>query len=227
MLSDALSSLLLAGWHSILLCRCTLNASVHPSGRSVADKAGGNGDFADNWNAAAPSCRKFDQDALMICSVSEMYLWLSFACFGREIPFVWHIGFGCPATSPKSHGPWPFCSIFFPPHLSSIPIHSASAWYEMLRNRPRNILLFTWANCLMKTFSSRVLPLVLDCLQLRTSRGRSKLASNLTPCGMIEIMLCAVLERSAYFGCVSAYWCHQLMISGNKNEQMISLGSEW
>jgi len=46
---------------------------VLPPGRSFADKAGGNGDLSDSLNAAAPSCWKSDQNALMISSVSKIY----------------------------------------------------------------------------------------------------------------------------------------------------------
>jgi len=41
--------------------------------------------------------------------------WLSFACFEIEIISVEHIGFGCPATCPKSCTTWPFYAIFFLP----------------------------------------------------------------------------------------------------------------
>jgi hypothetical protein len=40
---------------------------------SFADTAGGAGDFSDNLNAAAPSSRMFDQNALTITLASEMY----------------------------------------------------------------------------------------------------------------------------------------------------------
>ena len=51
----------------------TFNNAVRPPGRSLADKAGGTSDLSDNVDAAAPSCRKFDKDALIMSSVSEMY----------------------------------------------------------------------------------------------------------------------------------------------------------
>jgi len=73
MLSGELSSSLSAGWWSIHLIQQTFNTGVRPPGRSFADQAGGTGDFSDNLNAAAQSCRKCDQDALRISSVSEMY----------------------------------------------------------------------------------------------------------------------------------------------------------
>ena len=73
MLWGALSSSVLMRWQSILYIQRTLNTWVRPPGRSFADTAGGKGDLSDNFNAAAPSCWKFDQNALMICSVSWMY----------------------------------------------------------------------------------------------------------------------------------------------------------
>jgi len=62
------------GWRLIRLIQRTFNTSVRSPGRSFADKAGGTGDCSDNLNAAAPACWKFDQNALMISLVSEMYL---------------------------------------------------------------------------------------------------------------------------------------------------------
>jgi hypothetical protein len=49
------------------------NTSVLPPGRSFADKAGGKSDVSDNLNTVAPSCCKFDQDAMLISSESQMY----------------------------------------------------------------------------------------------------------------------------------------------------------
>jgi len=73
MLPGALYSVLPVGWQLLLLIRHTSNTSVRPPRRSFADKAGGRGDLSDNLNAAAPSCRKCDQDALTIISVCEIY----------------------------------------------------------------------------------------------------------------------------------------------------------
>jgi len=73
MLSGALSWSLSTGWWLIGLIQRTFNIWTHPPGMSFADKAGGKGDLPDNLNAAAPSCWKSDQDALMISSMSEMY----------------------------------------------------------------------------------------------------------------------------------------------------------
>jgi len=67
-----------------------------------------------------------------------------------------------------------------------------------------NIPLFAWRNCLITTFSQRFLPVVFDCLQRITSFPRETLASTPTPCGMIEDMSCATIERSVYCECISS-----------------------
>jgi len=60
-------------WWWIQLIWPTFNIWVRPPGRSFADKAGGKGNLSNNSNAAAPSYRESDQDALTISSLSEMY----------------------------------------------------------------------------------------------------------------------------------------------------------
>jgi hypothetical protein len=42
-----------------------------------------------------------------------------------------HECFGCPATSPKSGGLWPFFAIFFSPPLSSIAGRYQLPWYPI------------------------------------------------------------------------------------------------
>jgi hypothetical protein len=69
---------------------------------------------------------------------------------------------------------------------------------------PANLPLLARANYLTTTFSLTISPVVLDCLQLITSRPREKLASTPTPWGIIENMLRAALEKSAYFEWVSS-----------------------
>jgi len=73
---------------------------------------------------------------------------------------------------------------------------------------PAKIPPLAQANCLTTTSSQRVSPLVFDCLLPITSRPMEKLASTLTPSGMIQNMWCATLERSEYFECNSSWWCH-------------------
>ena len=89
-----------------------------------------------------------------------------------------------------------------------------------------NVPLLAQANCLTTTFYRRVSPEVFDCLQPITSRARETLATTPTPCGMIEIMSRARLERSVYFDCVSSCWCIQLEMSSIQNILLISIGSE-
>jgi len=92
---------------------------------------------------------------------------------------------------------------------------------------PANISLLARAYCLTTTFSWRVLPVVIDCLQPITSRPSDKLASTPTPCGKIETMSRATLGRSAYVVCVSACCCHHSTRSGIQNVLLISIGSDW
>jgi len=92
---------------------------------------------------------------------------------------------------------------------------------------PDNIPSLASANCRTMTFLRMVSPVVFDCLQPITSRLRRKLASTPTPCGMIENMSCATLERSADFECVSSCSGHQLAISSIRNVWLISIWSEW
>jgi len=89
---------------------------------------------------------------------------------------------------------------------------------------------FPWlarAECLTTTFSGKVSPVVFDCLLPITSRPREILAYTPTPCGMIENMTRATLERSAYFECVFSCWRHQSVMSGIHTVLLISIGSEW
>jgi len=73
MVSGVLSSSFSIRWPSVHLICWTSNIWVRPPGRSCADTGGGKGDRSDNLNAATPWCRKSDQDALTISSVSKMY----------------------------------------------------------------------------------------------------------------------------------------------------------
>ena len=92
---------------------------------------------------------------------------------------------------------------------------------------PGKIPLLAGANCLTRTFLRRVSTEVFDCLQPITSRPKETLASMPTPCGMIEKMLHATLKRLVYFECISSYWLHQSVISGNQNVLLTSIGLEW
>jgi len=208
MLSGALSGSLSTGWWLILQIRRTFKIWVLPPGRSFADKAGGKGDLSDNLNAAAPSCWKSDQDALTISSVSEIYSTAVICLFGARDSF------------------WVACSFWLPCHISKQSwtlailcnfLSSASFFISesfsvfVVSNSgsvPPKIPLLARANCLTRTFLRRVSPVVFDCLQPITSRPREKLASTPTPCGMVENMSRATLQRSAYFECFSFCWRH-------------------
>ena len=62
----------------------------------------------------------------------------SSACFECEISSGLHVGVGCPATSPKSHEPWPFCAMSFPPPLSSFLSCFLCLWYPILGQHLQN-----------------------------------------------------------------------------------------
>jgi len=59
-------------------------------------------------------------------------LQLSSACLVSKIHSVQHVGFGCPATSPKCLGPWPFCATSVPQSVSWFPKHFHHSAYLML-----------------------------------------------------------------------------------------------
>ena len=122
MLSRASSSSHSTGWQLILRIRRTLNIWVGLPGRSFADNAGGKDDLSDSLNAAAPSCWKSEQDALMISSVSEMYPTAFICSFGAWDSFCVACRFWWPChIVEKSWWPWPFWTILFPLPLSSFP----------------------------------------------------------------------------------------------------------
>jgi len=134
--SGALSSSLSAEWLSIVPNRRTFDTWIRPPGRSFADKVGGKGAHSDNLNAAAPLGWKFDQDALIISSVSEMYPTTVIWSFTGRV-YICVVGrFWLPCHIFKIIGSWPFCVIFFPPPLSSIPSCFQCLCYWMLCNRP-------------------------------------------------------------------------------------------
>jgi len=225
--SGALSTLLAAGWWSILYIRHTYNTWVLLPGRSFTDKAGWNSDLSDNLNAAAPSCWMFDQDALTISSVSKMYPIAVICLFkvGDSICAArrfwlhchfsknsWTLAIVCRFLSSSSL----FISMWFSDFVVS-NVGSSHARYPLL----------AWGNWLTMTLSWRVSPVVLDCLHLITSRPSGKLASTLTPCCMIENILRATIERLAYFECISTCWWHQSVISSIHYTLLVTMGSEW
>jgi len=199
MLSGVLSSWLSAAWLAIRLIRLTFNTWVCSPASSFADIAGGNGDLSDNLNAAAPSCWKSDQDALMLSSISGMYTTAVICLFWACDSFCVVRRFWLPChISKKSWTLAILCNF-----LSSASLfNSKSLLVSDLSNAvssPANIPLLARAYCLTTTISWRVLPVVFDCLQPIASCPREEQASTPTPCGMIENMSHAWLEWSAYF----------------------------
>lgn len=95
------------------------------------------------------------------------------------------------------------------------------------RSSPANMPLWDCANCLTITFLQRVLPVVVDCLQLIASHSKEKMASTLTAYGVIENMSHATIERSAYCECIHTCWRHQLVMSGIRNVLLICIWLEW
>jgi len=227
MLSGVLSLSLLTGWQLILRIQQTFKISVPPSGRSFADEGGGKGDHSDNLNAAAPSCWKSEQEALTMTWVSEMYPTAVICLFWERDYFCVALRFWLPChISKRSWTLAILCNFlssatFFISELFSAFVISDTGW------SPAKIPLLARANCLTKTFSVRVLPVVCDCLQPITSHPWEKLASTPTPCGMIENMSHATFGRSACYECVSSCWCHQSVMSSIQNVLLISFGLEW
>ena len=190
---DALSSSLSAGWQLILLIRRTFDTLVHSPGMCIADKASSKGDLTDNLNAAAPSCWKFDQDALMICSVSEMYPTTVICVIWAQDSFCIACRFWLPChISKKSWTMAILCNVLSSTCFFNSKSFSVSVVSNAVQS-PANIPLLAPANCVSMSFSWRVSPVVLDCLQPITSRPRENLAYTLTPCSMIENMSHATL----------------------------------
>jgi len=90
-----------------------------------------------------------------------------------------------------------------------------------------NIPLLARANYLTMTFPRSASPVVFHCLQPLMPHTREKLACTLTPCGMIENISRAPVERSAFFARILFCWCYWSVISGTKNLVLISIGLGW
>jgi len=133
--SGALSLWHSAGWWPIHLIQRTFNTCDRFPEWSFTDIAGGTAVLSDNLNAAAPPCWKFDQNALTISSVSETYPTVVICLIWAQDSFCVTRRFGCPATSPKCRGPWPFCAISFALPLSSFPSHYQYLSYPMQSHR--------------------------------------------------------------------------------------------
>jgi len=225
-ISGMLSSSPSAGCRTILQIRQTFNTWVPPPRTSCAKEAGGKGDLSDNVNAAAPSRWKFDQDALTISSVSEIYPTAVICMFWVRDSFCVELWFWLPChISKKLWALAILCNVRSSVYRfisKSFPVFVESN----ARSSPANIPLFSLANCLTKNSSRWVSQLVFDCLQPMTSRPRDILASTPTPCGMIGNMSRATLERSAYFECVPSCLHQRCGISGIHNVLLMSVGLE-
>ena len=135
MVSGTQSSSLSTGWRWILLIWLTVNIWVLPSRRSFTDQGGGKGNFLTIQMQPHYHVERVTR-MLQRCVPRPKCIQLQWsACFEHEILFVQRIGFGCPATWPKRHGPWPFGAIFFPPPLSSFQSHFLCSWYSILCDR--------------------------------------------------------------------------------------------
>jgi len=186
-----------------------------------------NGDLSDNLDAAATSHWKSDQDPLTLSSVSEMYPKAVICLFQARDSFCVVRRFWLPCHISKKS--WTLAIRCNLPSSTSL-FNSKSSSVSNLSSAgssPANIQLLAQAYYHTTTNSRRVLPVVFDCLQPIMSRPREKLASTQTPCGMIENILHATLEWSAYVGWVSSCWRHHSVISGNQNVVLISIGWKW
>jgi len=216
-----------SGWPLILRIQQTFNIWVHPPGRSLADKSGGKGDLSDNWNTAAPSCWESDHDALTISSMSKMIPMAVICLFWVRDSFWVARSLWLPCHISKKSWTLAILCNFFPSASFFISMSFSVFIVSNNGSAPAKIPVLVRANCLTTTFSRRVSPAVFDCLQRITSRPTEKLTSTPTPFGMIENMLRATLERLMYMECVSSCWRHQLVMSGNQNVLLISIGLEW
>ena len=221
------ASLLLTGWQLILRIQSTFNISVHPPGRSFADKAGGHGDLSDNINAATTSCWKSYQDALTNSSGSELYPWAFIWLFRVLDCFCVARQFWLPCEISKKS--WTLAILCY--FLAATSFFISESFSVLVVSKfgsvPAKIPVFTQATSLTTTCSQRVSPVLCDSLQLITPWPREKLASIPTPCGMIETMSRTTLERSAYFECVSPGCRHQSAMSGTHNVLLIAIELEW
>jgi len=216
MLSTALCWSRSTRWRLILRIWRTFNIWVRPPGRSFADTGGGNGDLSDNFNAATPSFWKSDQCASKISSVSELLPTALICLFWARDSFWVARMFWLPCHISKKLGT---LAILWDDLSSASVVISMSFCVSVESNNgsaPLEIQLLAPANWPTATFSRMVLPVVFDCLQPVTCRQREQLASTPTPCGMIENMSCATLERSVYLQCVSSCWRHQSVIAVTK-----------
>jgi len=211
----ALSASRSAGLQLILRIWQTLDTSVRSTGWSFGDIPGGRGDLSDNLNVASPFCQNYDQNALTISSVSEIY-------HTAVIYLFWARYYCCVV-----HRFWLPCQIsnkfwtlaILCNYLSSASLFISKSFSVFIVSNavssPTNIPVLIWAHCLSMSFLWCVWPLVCNCLQPIRSYLRETLAYTLIRCIMIENILHARLERSLHVECVSSCWHHQSGIVGS------------
>jgi len=170
MLSGVLSSSLSTGWLFIVQSRRIFKIWVLTPGRSFADQAGGKGDLSDSLNAAAPSCGKSEQDALMISFVSEMYPMAVICVFWVQDSFCVACMFWLPCHISKMS--WTLAILCNFLSSASFFISESFSVFLVSNSGPvsAKIPLLARTNCLTMTFSRTVSPVVFDCLQQITSQ---------------------------------------------------------
>ena len=194
---------------------------------SFADNAGGKGDLSDHLKAATPSCWKSVQVAMTISGVFEMYPAAVICVYCMQVFFCVARRFWLPCHIPKKL--WTLAILF---NFHSSASFFVSEWISVFvvstaGSLCAKIMLLTSANCPKKTFSWRVSPVGFDYLQRIASCRKENLASTPIPSGMIEHMLSATLEISAYLEWVSSCWRHQSVRSRILNALLLSSGLEW
>jgi len=135
-LCSAQSSSPLSGWRLILLIWQTFNISFCSAGMSFPGKVGGKDDLSDYLKTAALSCYKYDQDVLIVSSVSEMYLTAVICLFWPPDSFCATHRFSLACHICKRRRSWPFCAMFIPPPQSPFLSHFVHLSYPILCQRP-------------------------------------------------------------------------------------------
>jgi hypothetical protein len=155
-LIGALTTSLTTGWQWILFIWWSFIACVHSPARFSADKVGGKGDLSHNLHSATQSCWKFDQNALTISSVSEIYARAVISLFqGWDFVIVAHTHW-----MPSHITKMPWSLDMLSSSLSSAPVISSKWFWGSIESNttssPANIPLLAPANCLDVTVSQRV-----------------------------------------------------------------------
>jgi len=172
MLSGALSSSPSAGWCSICLIQRTFNTRVHPPASPHVRRTFGNGDLSDNLDAATPFRWTFDQDALTLSSLSEMFATVVICLFWVRDSFCVVCRFWLPCHISKTSWTLAFLqSVLSSSSLFNSKLLSVSD-LSNAGSSPANIRKLTRPYFLATTCSWSVMHVVFDCLQPLTSRQR-------------------------------------------------------